>query len=119
MVNDLQVYILLAVTSVTLLCLTGISVLFFKKYANKIKQKLTEIKNKTIYNGALRSIYISYMEVCLSTAIQFKLMIKGSKYADPTSEMVAIASAAYLYGVIFWMVLTIFKYKRNFGRKRF
>ena len=40
MINDLQVYILLAVTAVLLLCLAMIAKAIFKKYEEKIMRKI-------------------------------------------------------------------------------
>ena len=89
------------------------------KYANKIKVKMIKIKNKWVYNGAIRSVYISYMEVCMASAVQLKLMNKGSRYASLTNGIVAFVFAVYLYLVMVLMTLTIFRYKRNFHRQSF
>ena len=119
MINDLQVYLFLLIIATVLLCLAVIAMFIFKRYKDKIKKKLIDLKKKTLYNGVIRSVYISYLEICLTTAIQFKLIIKGSKYLNPTSALVAIGSAVYLYGVIIVMVVMIFKFKRNFHKKEF
>ena len=87
--------------------------------AKKIKAKLIILKNKWTYNGTLRSIYISYLEVCLASATQLKLLIKGSRYVDSNSAKSAAGTAVYVYGVIGWMVVTIFRNKHNFDEKGF
>jgi hypothetical protein len=109
--KDMQVYIILAVGGSIFLCFAFIAILVVKKYAEKIKTKLKGILEKTMFNGALRSIYISYLQVALSTAISLKLVMKGSKYADSSSIYVSLGTATYLYGIIVWMIYILFKNK--------
>ena len=116
-IKDLQVYILIVGAGLILLCFAGIGILALKKYREMIKNKLKSIKDKFQYNGALRSIYISFLEVCLSTALQLKLVFKGSKYVDSSSLMVSSMTSAYLYGVVFWMIYTLHGLKGQFEKE--
>ena len=67
--KDMQVYIMAAIFSIILLVLAFIAMKFLKKYANKIKAKLMDVKNKFVWNGAVRSLYISFAQILFTTTI--------------------------------------------------
>ena len=67
--KDMQVYIMILVVSSIFLCLMGLGWVVFKKCASKIKQKLINAKNKFLWNGAVRSFYISFAQLLYTTTI--------------------------------------------------
>lgn len=69
-IKDLQVYILFIVIAIVFVCLTLLASFIFKAYKQKIMKKLEAIKKKFLWNGAVRYVYISFVEICLSVAVQ-------------------------------------------------
>jgi len=66
--NDMKMYIMMAGFAVVVMVLMCI-LMVFKKFKDKIKLKIADFKRKFFWNGAVRSIYISYMEVCITIKV--------------------------------------------------
>ena len=63
---DLEVYIMCAVAVVIWLIVMAIVYSLLKKYRAKIKELLIAKKEAFLFNGYLRSVYVSYIEMCLT-----------------------------------------------------
>jgi hypothetical protein len=48
------------------------------KYREKIREQLTELKKRFVWNGVIRSVYIAYAELCMTVATQLIMFTKGS-----------------------------------------
>ena len=70
--NDLKVYIFVF-TVLVLALLTALGFAVVHKYRAIIMPKVRVIYNKTIWNGVIRSIDISYIETVMTSGTQLKL----------------------------------------------
>ena len=77
--NDTFIFIFLAGVFVLVLLVMGI-IMLFKRYKAKIKEKLIAIKKKTLFNGVIRSIMLSFMKTTLSAGVQFNMWIRESEH---------------------------------------
>lgn len=113
----MQVYILVAVAGVTviLLSLAGIFLLK-KKHSDKIKGELTKAKNELVWNGIIQSIYISFAQIMLTSAIQAKMLMRGSRYSDELTYAVVVGAGVYTLGVIVSMTYTLYKYQNELSK---
>ena len=69
MLRDMQVYIMATVFCIIALILAFVAIQVLKKYADKIKSKIKDAKNKFVWNGAVRSLYISFAQTLFTTTI--------------------------------------------------
>ena len=70
--------------------------MIFRKYRAKIIEKIKSIKKSMMWNGAIRSVTISYMGIALTTSRQFKMWMRGSEYQDSANLYIAGGMLAYL-----------------------
>lgn len=111
-VKDMQVYILIGITSIVFLIIAiSLTLLLKSKYSKKIKEKLVQTKDKAIWNGVIRTVYISFAQILMTSAIQFKMVMRDSRYTDKLTYAVCWAATLYSIGVIAMMVYTLKKYK--------
>jgi hypothetical protein len=65
--------------------------------------KLEAAKNKFMWNGAIRSVYISYLETTMTCGAQIGMLIHGSIYQKAGEKATGLVILAYLVTVmIFW-----------------
>lgn len=116
-VKDMQVYIMVAVLAVAglLVALAGIFLLK-KKHSDKIKGKLAKAKNDMIWNGVIRSVYISIAQIFLTSTIQAKMLMRGSRYSDSLTYAVVVGTGIYAAGVIASMTYTLWKYQNDLSK---
>ena len=62
--NGMKMYIMMGGGGLVLLILLGV-LMIFKRFKAKIKTKLMAFKKKFFWNGFVRSIYISYIEMVM------------------------------------------------------
>jgi len=73
------------------------------KHKGKIKAKLDGAMKKFFWNGAIRSVYISYIEIAINCGAQISMMLNGSKYQQASEKLTGIVMLLYLVTVIvFW-----------------
>lgn len=115
MVNDLQVFIMLLILAPTLFLLSIIAICIFKKHRKVIKKKIIAFKRKMRWNGAIRSFYISFSSICMSTSIQWKMLMRESRYVtDNTLTKCATMTSILMLG-IFMMIFIITRYRNHLG----
>ena len=91
----------------------GVLYVVLKKYKEKIKEFLVKQKDKFLYNGYLRSAYISYIEMCLSVGFQLKMLISQSSYLQKTQLYVAFGMGAYIVAIPLYMFFFLLKYRKE------
>jgi hypothetical protein len=52
--------------------------MFIKKLKDRISKKLAKIKEKTLWNGVIRSVYIGYLKFLITIGTQFIIWLNGS-----------------------------------------
>lgn len=62
----MEVYIFVLGAALIWLIVMGILYAVLKKYRGQIKTILINKKNAFCFNGYLRSVYVSYIEMCLT-----------------------------------------------------
>ena len=65
-------------------------------FRKKILKKLKAIKEKMLFNGVIRSVFLTYMKISISVAFQFKLLLDRNPYMNESDFKVAMAMFAYL-----------------------
>jgi len=70
------VYIFIFLAVIVALIVLGIMYLLLKRLRARILKLVIEKRNSFVYNGYLRSIYVSYIEMCLTVGFQVKMLIK-------------------------------------------
>jgi len=88
--NDLRLYIFLAIIGVFVLFILLIGFLL-KKYKEKVKEIITDQYKKWRYNQLLQSIDITYIEVVMTVGTQLTLSMKKSEWQNPMDLKIAIA----------------------------
>ena len=78
-VEELQFFILVIISSILILFIM-VSLSLMDKYKAKIRAKLSQLKEKFIWSGAIRSMLLSYFQVCLLAES------KASSYAQYSSD---------------------------------
>ena len=81
MVSELVVFLIIG--GVTVITLVGLFIIG-KYFKSKVKEKFMKIKQELFFNGIVRSISISYFQICLSIGIQLRMAVSDSKYTKPT-----------------------------------
>jgi hypothetical protein len=66
--NDLKMYIMIGCVSIVVGFIMLI-LMIFKKYRTKIYIKFSDLKKKMLWNGIIRSLFISYFEVVLTVGV--------------------------------------------------
>ena len=76
-----------------------------KKFRDKVTRKLKDVRKKLIFNGAIRSVYLTYMKMAIGVADQLAMWAYGSDFStDPSSafacltyiSLVPVAAAVFL-----------------------
>ena len=107
-IYDLRIWIFAAIgflVGVIVLAL-GIAI---KNCRGKVKELLSKLKKKMVWNGVIRSLTISYVGIALTVSKQFKLSMKGSQFVDKQSRMVASMMTAYLI----LLPIAVFSFLKN------
>ena len=58
----------MATTAAVLLMVAAAAIYCVRKYADQIKAALQTLREETFYNGAVRAIYVAYMQVAVMAA---------------------------------------------------
>lgn len=88
---------------ITLACLAFLKFVVPQRHKDKIKTKLNQALRKFFWNGAIRSVYISYIEICMTCGLQISMLLQGSKYQQLTEKVTGLVMLAYLVSImIFW-----------------
>jgi hypothetical protein len=77
--NDMKMYIMMAGGGIFCLLIMCI-LMIFKRFKDKIKLKIDAFKKKFFWNGVVRSIFISYMELCITAMVQWLLFKHKSSF---------------------------------------
>ena len=110
MMSELMVYLILGgVAVLSIVCLFILGRYFF----NKIKAKYEKIKKKMFFNGIIRSITISFFQVCLSIGIQIRMAVSNSKYKKDTEQYMALGMGI---GCILMILVIICFLRKNYVR---
>jgi len=117
---DLLLYIILAGLSVVFL----VAMVILKrslppKYKKMVADKLKASLDKFFWNGAIRSVYISYIDVAINCGLQMGMLLKASKYQKDSEKATGLAMLLYLVSAaVFWVVF-IKKNLKKFSDKVF
>ena len=72
-----------------------------------------------VFNGYIRSMYVSYIEMCLTVGFQIKMMIKQSSYVNRLQSIMAYGIGAYTITIPMFMVWFMTKYRERLPEKQF
>jgi hypothetical protein len=93
--NEMRMFIMIGILGLLILILALI-LGRVKKFRDKITAKLQTAKKKFLYNGTIRSVYLTYMKLAISVADQLGLYAAGSDFSDPSNVKSAWAVLAWL-----------------------
>lgn len=75
----------------------------------KIGPKVEAIKKKILWNGVIRSTNISFYQTCITSGIQLKMVIRGSKYQEPLDLVLMCLLTVYFLLVPFFVMYFLIK----------
>jgi hypothetical protein len=71
--------------------------MIFKKFRPKIIEKLKKTKNNFFWNGMIRSLTLSYMGICISTAKLHRMKQENSIFLEEDNYKVAKVMTVYIF----------------------
>ena len=91
--NGMKMYIMMIAGGLVFLLLLCV-LMIFKKFKAKIKVKIIGFQKKFFWNGFVRSIYISYIELVMQ-GFAILILVKKGKQSCSSSENVTLCTQIY------------------------
>ena len=110
MLDDMFVYILVGGVFLLVVAVM-ITLMVIKPCRNKIKAKLVQIKNKTLFNGIIRSIIISYLGATMSACKQISYWIEQDEGQENSQIITAVSMLVVL--LLIPILFMVFLYKNR------
>ena len=100
--------------------LLALVLMLSKKLKNKVIKKAYRTKDAYFFNGFVKSMEISYIQQVLTSVLQLKLFIGGSKHVDKNSVYIAIGLIIFTFLLPVWSanVLSSNRWKLDKGPTR-
>jgi hypothetical protein len=102
----------------------GIIYLLFESLRERLKNYAINKKKAFVFNGYLRGIYVSFIEMCLTVGFQVKMLINDSSYVVELQANTSYVIAGYVsvipFVIMYWMlrnreVLDTKEFRSKFG----
>ena len=122
--EDLEVYLFVIVGAVIGSIILGIIYLLFESLRERLKNYAINKKKAFAFNGYLRGIYVSFIEMCLTVGFQVKMLINDSSYVVELQANTSYVIAGYVsvipFVIMYWMlrnrqVLDTKEFRSKFG----
>ena len=90
-----------------------------EKYRQRIRKMLYKLKKELLWNTVIRSIDISYLQICMTVAIQINLRMKNSEYQTNLEWQSALSMGALLLLVPILYTIFLTKYSKQITSRVF
>ena len=75
-IDNLSQYLMVLILFIVFVLLLGIAGVICRTQKEKINKKLKDLYKKTVWNGFIRSISMSYLNLCITIVVGFMVMVE-------------------------------------------
>ena len=111
-VNNILYLFALAVFVVFLIFAMILRIIFIK-FKEKLKKKLTQLKEKFIWNGIIRSMSIAYINLVIGAYLKLKEIRKCPEHTTPAAAATAFVMTTIIIGYIVIVLVCLMKKKNR------